>query len=126
MIDPDDVVSPELTYAWRALLRTGGTAPVRAIADSIGWSRQHLARRFGTEFGLSPKLAARVIRFSKARRMLASTPAFITLAQVAAACGYYDQAHLDRDFAELACCSPSEWMAAEQVPFVQDAEPVRA
>lgn len=126
MVDPGDVVSPELSHAWRALLRSGGASPVCAIAESIGWSRQHLARRFGAEFGLSPKLAARVIRFSKARRMLESTPSFITLAQVAAACGYYDQAHLDRDFAELAGCSPSEWMAAEQVPFVQDAEPVRA
>jgi AraC-like DNA-binding protein len=126
MVDPGDVVSPELSHAWRALLRSGGASPVRAIAESIGWSRQHLARRFGAEFGLSPKLAARVIRFSKAQRMLESTPSFITLAQVAAACGYYDQAHLDRDFAELAGCSPSEWMAAEQVPFVQDAEPVQA
>ncbi|HEX6335392.1 MAG TPA: helix-turn-helix domain-containing protein [Jiangellaceae bacterium] len=126
MVDPDDVVSPELTHAWRALLRTGGTAPVTAIAESIGWSRQHLARRFGSEFGLGPKVAARVIRFSKARRMLVSTPSFVTLAQVAAACGYYDQAHLDRDFAELAGCSPSAWMATEQVPFVQDAEPTIA
>ena len=125
IVDLDHVVSSELSHAWRSLLRTGGAVPVSAIAESIGWSRQHLARRFGTEFGLSPKLAARVIRFSKARRMLASTPSFITLAQVAAACGYYDQAHLDRDFTELAGCSPSAWMAAEQVPFVQDAEPVR-
>ena len=126
MVNPDDVASPELSHAWRTLLGTCGNAPVSAVAESIGWSRQHLARRFGTEFGLSPKLAARVIRFSKARQMLASTPSFITLAQVAAACGYYDQAHLDRDFTELAGCSPSAWMAAEQVPFVQDAEPAFA
>ncbi len=125
LVDPDDAVSPELSYAWRALVHTGGTAPVSAIADKIGWTRQHLARRFGTEFGLSPKTAARVIRFSKARRMLESTPSFVTLAQVAAACGYYDQAHLDRDFAELAGCSPSAWLAAEQVPFVQDDEPAQ-
>jgi AraC-like DNA-binding protein len=125
MLDPDDVVPSELSHAWRALLRSGGAAPVRALAESLGWSRQHLARRFGFEFGLSPKVAARVIRFSKARRMLVSTPPYITLAQAAATCGYYDQAHLDRDFAEFAGCSPSEWMAAEQVPFVQDADPTR-
>lgn len=126
IVDPDDVVLPELGHAWRALLRTGGAAPVSVIAESIGWSRQHLTRRFSNEFGLGPKLAARVIRFTKARRMLQSAPSFVTLAQVAGACGYYDQAHLDRDFAELAGCSPSEWMAAEQVPFVQDVESMLA
>ncbi|MFI9509148.1 helix-turn-helix domain-containing protein [Nocardia sp. NPDC052566] len=115
----DRIVTPELTWAWRALAETDGTATITALADEIGWSRQHLGRRFSAEFGLSPKLAARIARFEKANRMLGNTPSFVTIAQVAAACGYYDQAHLNRDFAELAGCSPTTWLAQE-VPSVQD------
>ncbi|MFC9438431.1 helix-turn-helix domain-containing protein [Nocardia sp. NPDC057030] len=118
---PDRVVAPELTWAWRALVDSGGTVPIGALVEEIGWSRQHLARRFGTEFGLGPKLAARITRFERARRMLERTPSFITIAQVAASCGYYDQAHLNRDFAELAGTSPTVWLS-EEIPSVQDTE----
>ena len=35
------------------------------------------------------------------------------LAGLAADCGYYDQAHLAREFRELAGCPPSAWLAEE-------------
>jgi len=116
----DIVVAPELAHAWHTLVRSGGTAGISGLASGVGWSRQHLARRFADEFGLGPKLAARVVRFERARNMLQATPSFVTIAQVAAACGYYDQAHLNRDFAALAGCTPTEWSAAEQLPSFQD------
>ncbi|MEU8901101.1 helix-turn-helix domain-containing protein [Nocardia sp. NPDC048505] len=116
---PDRLVVPELAWAWRAVVDSGGTTGIGALSTEIGWSRQHLARKFGAEFGLSPKLAARVTRFERARRMLERTPSFVTIAQVAATCGYYDQAHLNRDFAELAGCSPTTWLS-EEIPSVQD------
>ena len=122
LADHDLVVPPELRHAWQALLQSAGTVPISAVAGRVGWSRQHLARRFGEEFGLGPKLAARVVRFERARRMLQATPSFVTVAQVAAACGYYDQAHLDRNFSELAGCSPSAWLA-EELPSFQDDGP---
>jgi len=118
--DRDLAVAPELQGAWHALVRSGGAEPIGALAAQLGWSRQHLARRFRDEFGFGPKLAARVVRFERVRHMLQSTPSFVTIAQVAAACGYYDQAHLDRDFAELAGCSPTDWLAAELPSFQDD------
>jgi len=121
LADREHVVAPELRSAWHALVRSGGTYPIGRLAATVGWSRQHLARRFRGEFGFGPKLAARVVRFERARHMLQATPSFVTIAQVAAACGYYDQAHLDRDFAELAGCTPTAWLAEELPTFQDDA-----
>jgi transcriptional regulator GlxA family with amidase domain len=112
-------VAPELGHAWRALVRSGGTAAIGDLAATVGWSRQHLARRFGDEFGLGPKLAARVVRFERATSMLKAIPPYVTIARVAAACGYYDQAHLNRDFNELAGCPPTTWLT-EELPSIQD------
>lgn len=119
LLVPERTVAPELAWAWRAVVDSDGAVAVGRLAERIGWSRQHLTRRFGGEFGLSPKLAARIARFERAKRMLSHTPSFVSLAQVAAVCGYYDQPHLNRDFAELAGCSPTTWLA-EELPSVQD------
>ncbi len=76
----------------------------------MGWSPRHLQTRFRAETGLTPKAALRVTRFDRARRRLRPwTP----LAQTAAESGYYDQAHLARDFRDLAGCSASHWLATE-------------
>lgn len=114
----DDRVAEELAHTWRALVASGGTVPISELATATGWTRQHLARRFRDEFGLGPKLAGRIIRLERARRMLQGSPPFVTITQVAAACGYFDHAHLNRDFAELAGCTPSE-LLAEQLPSFQ-------
>jgi AraC-like DNA-binding protein len=110
--------APELAGAWDLLVGSGGTAAVADVAGRVGWSRRHLAHRFTDEFGLSPKLAARVVRFERATTLLRS-PGRPSLAEVAAVCRYYDQPHLNRDFVELAGCPPGEWLAAE-LPSVQD------
>jgi transcriptional regulator GlxA family with amidase domain len=112
-------VATELRVAWRVLVRSGGAASVAEVARSVGWSRQHLTRRFGEELGMRPKLAARVLRFERASRLLRAGSGAATIAEVAAACGYFDQSHLDRDFTELAGCAPTVWLAGE-VPSVQD------
>jgi transcriptional regulator GlxA family with amidase domain len=93
-----------------------GAISIGELADETGWSARHLQGRFQTEIGLSPKLAARVIRFDRARRLLQSrvaAGATTDLAGVAAAAGYFDQAHLDRDFRAFAGCSPTGWLDAE-------------
>ena len=105
-------VAPELVHAWRLIRSSRGTVAISTVATEIGWSARYLSRRFVTDIGLPPKLVARVVRFDHARRLAASTGG--TLADVAAATGYADQAHLARDFRDLAGCSPSAWLAAER------------
>lgn len=108
----DETTAVDLTHCWQALVRSGGRLSVGDLAERTGWSRQHLRRRFHDEFGLSPKLAARVVRFERAQHLLQSAPPFVSIAQIAAVCGYYDQAHLHRDVMALAGCTPTE-LAAE-------------
>jgi AraC-like DNA-binding protein len=103
---------PEVDFAWGLLLRSGGTVPVSELAERTGWSTRHLANRFREEIGLTPKAAARVIRFGRARRrLIVAGPG--RLADVAAECGYFDQAHLAREFRALAGCPPTQWLAEE-------------
>jgi AraC-like DNA-binding protein len=109
------LVVPEVRYAWRALLRAGGQVSVAGLAAAAGWSDRHLRSRFLLDVGLAPKAAARVIRFDRARRLLVARDqaGTVSLAGLAADAGYYDQAHLDREFAALAGLPPTAWLAAE-------------
>lgn len=91
---------------------------VATVAAEVGLSRRHLATLVREETGLGPKEYQRVARFESTRALLGRRP----LADVAAACGYADQAHLAREWAELAGCSPSTWVR-EEFPFLQDAGP---
>lgn len=112
---------PELARAWRCLTAGHGTARISAVAGEVGWSRRHLGARFAAEYGLTPKEAARIMRFERSR-LLVQRPDRPSLADVAAACGYYDQAHLAREWNAIIGRPPSAWLAGEQLPFVQDDE----
>jgi AraC-like DNA-binding protein len=119
--DRDRVRAPrrEVEHVWSRLAATNGATSVAGLAREVGWSRRHLSGVFTREFGLAPKLMARVMRFESAVALLRrATPP--PLAEVAATCGFADQAHLTRDWHELAGASPSAWAAAEHFPFVQD------
>jgi AraC-like DNA-binding protein len=123
----DQAISREVARAWRVLLATGGTAAVPELASEAGWSSRQLGTRFRTEIGLTPKEAGRVVRFDRARRLLQRRVAACgppDLAALAAACGYYDQAHLAREFRALAGLPPSRWIA-EEFRNVQGTDPPR-
>lgn len=102
---------PVVATAWNQLRRSGGTLAVEQLASDSGCSQRYLAKVFRAELGLTPKVAARVIRFDIARRRLLRGG--LAVAETAAAAGYYDQAHLDRDFRQFAGCSPTRWLATE-------------
>jgi AraC-like DNA-binding protein len=109
-------VAPEVSWAWRELLREGGAIRVSELAAGTGWSERHLTGRFRAEIGLAPKAAARVIRFDRARKLLVrklTAGGDYLLADLAADGGYFDQAHLAREFRALAGCPPSQWLAEE-------------
>ncbi|MCH1867019.1 AraC family transcriptional regulator [Nocardioides sp. CFH 31398] len=98
-----------------ALLTRG--VPVAAVAEDVGFSRRRLQDLVRAEVGVTPKEFARLARFERSRRLVRpGTP----LAEVAARCGYADQAHLAREWRALAGLPPSRWLEQE-FPNVQAA-----
>jgi AraC-like DNA-binding protein len=89
-------------------LATGRTG-VSAVAGTLSMSRKHLDHLFSRHIGLSPKVYARLHRFERVLRDLAA-PTPPPLAAVAHEHGYYDQAHLNRDFLAFARVTPTEYL----------------
>jgi AraC-like DNA-binding protein len=102
--------SPEVAWAWQRLRATHGRARVRGLADELGWSQRRLIARFREQVGMPPKAIGRILRFDRAARLLRNVEA-PRLAEVAFDCGYYDQAHLNRDFRDFAGTTPARYLA---------------
>ena len=69
---PGPALAGPVAGAWQRLLTAGGRLRVDKLAADTGVGERHLRNRFRAEIGLTPKAAARVIRFDLARRRLAS------------------------------------------------------
>jgi AraC-like DNA-binding protein len=111
--------SPLVAHVWRQLAASHGRRSVENLAQDTGRSRQHMADRFRAELGITPKTAARIFRFERACALINNLRQ--PLADVAAACGYADQAHMTRDWNAFTGTSPKVWIANE-LPFLQDYE----
>ncbi|MBV6729660.1 helix-turn-helix transcriptional regulator [Nocardioides daeguensis] len=110
----DAAPAPQAAVAHALALLTSGRQ-VAEVAAAVGYSRRRLGTLVRAECGLAPKAFQRVARLETARQLLGRR----SLAEVAAVCGYADQAHLTREWTALAGCTPRTWLR-EEFPFVQD------
>jgi AraC-like DNA-binding protein len=104
--------APGVAWAWRRLVETDGQVAIGDLADELGWSRKRIVARFREEVGLSPKAAARILRFERTRRTIerSQTPDW---AQIAFECGYYDQSHLINEFRAVTDRTPETFFQDE-------------
>jgi AraC-like DNA-binding protein len=102
---------PAIVSAYRELAFCHGDIRIAAVARRLGWSRKHLSQRFQDEVGIPPKALARLFRFNRLLA-LASKGADPDWAGLAAECGFADQSHLTREFADLGGTTPARWLAA--------------
>jgi AraC-like DNA-binding protein len=97
---------PEVDDAVQMIVTSGGRISMASLSARANVSRRHLQRLFLAHVGLSPKTLARIVRVQHAATRLRAGAA---LADVAVACGYYDQAHMALDFRAVAQESPGAW-----------------
>ncbi|TGT81846.1 MULTISPECIES: AraC family transcriptional regulator [unclassified Mesorhizobium] len=95
----------EIAWAYDRIITSGGRTRIASLAEQLGWSRKHLADKFSDATGIGPKTLSRIVRFNRALRLSSEPTA--DWADVAADCGYADQAHLVREFRELAGETPT-------------------
>lgn len=98
--DADDAL---LCAAVTAVRRARGALSIAALGESLGVGARRLERLFRARVGVTPKAFARITRFYAAYESLRAgrDPLGAALAH-----GYFDQAHLNRDFRALAGAPP--------------------
>ncbi len=100
-------VRGEVRHAIAAIERSQGRVAIRDLVRESGFSHRYFSRRFQEDVGLAPKAFARIVRFVATVENL-RRPRPASWADVAVDRGYFDQAHLVRDFRELAGVTPTE------------------
>ena len=87
------------------LVKMNGNIPMESIASMACLSLRQFERVSKERIGVSPKLFARLVRFSSAYRLREAFPQY-TWTRIAYDSGYYDQMHMIRDFKEFAGVVP--------------------
>jgi AraC-like DNA-binding protein len=105
-------VPADLQAAVARIMARGGRVDVSRLADSLGVTRQHLARRFAAHVGVSPKTFCRVVRLWEVLRSAGGGR--VNWASLAADLGYSDQSHLVTEFRSLTGLTPSRWVASRR------------
>jgi AraC-like DNA-binding protein len=93
--------------AAQCLFAEAGAPGLGTLARDSNMSYRHFERRFISEFGMTPKKFARIARFQRALDAGAARPDK-TWCEIAHEFGYYDQAHMARDFISLGGATPKQ------------------
>ncbi len=110
-IDTDALQSVD--QALSIIATNHGAIAIEALATRVGVTRRHLERQFREFVGLRVKHVARISRIHSALDMLQQQP-LMSGAEIAAACGYSDQAHMIRECRELTGQTPRRLKSTER------------
>jgi AraC-like DNA-binding protein len=102
-LEPDKTIAAALStlHSWPVI-------PLRELASRLGVTHKGMIARFDCRVGLTPKQTSRIFRFRASLNAAfnASSPDWSDLA---AACGYYDQAHMIHEFQYFAGMTPAAY-----------------
>jgi len=106
--------------AVRQIVWARGACDLAQLARRLGIGSRRLERRFQRGVGMPPKLFCRIQRFQHVFQVIEDgCPNWVN---AAVECGYYDQAHLIRDFRDFSGKAPSVLLADADLAkhFVRD------
>jgi AraC-like DNA-binding protein len=95
------------------MFATGNGVLVRDVARELALPQRRFIQLFSSHVGLTPKIFCRIQRFQRAR-VWAEKLETLDWAELALACGYFDQSHLINDFQEFAGSTPGTYSLQQQ------------
>jgi AraC-like DNA-binding protein len=100
---------PAVSYALREFQGVPQDRTIAEVTKHTGLCARWFIESFRTQVGLTPKLYCRMRRFRAALTIIGqqSQPDW---ADLACACGYFDQAHFIRDFRDFSGLSPTSYL----------------
>jgi len=96
-----------------AFVRHDHAGNLRQWARAQGFAPETLSRGFGRAFGVTPARYRHEVRTQRAIGLLTDT--CLSLAEIAADCGFADQPHLTRAITQVTGCPPGQWRRS--IPF---------
>ena len=113
------VRSPAIRHALRWFTAEPAMTSIDNVAGELGVSHKHLIQRFRDEVGLTPKRFCRIRRFRSVLRTIQNQNT-VDWADIACACGYFDQAHFIREFRDFSGLNPSAYLTqrGESIGYV--------
>jgi len=101
---------PAVLHALRCIDGAPQLQTIARLTERLGLSPKRFIQLFGQQVGLTPKVYCRVKRFQRAIQSVQRQQR-VDWAGVAAACGYYDQAHFIRDFRAFSGLNPGAYLS---------------
>jgi AraC-like DNA-binding protein len=100
---------PAFAFALKEFQDVRQPHTVAEVTKHLGFSPRRFIQTFTDEVGLTPKLFCRIHRFQEVLRLIDKNQRF-DWANVALACGYYDQAHFIHDFRAFSGLNPTTYL----------------
>jgi len=101
---------PAVAFALKELQQPGNHRTIASLTEQVGLSPRRFIQVFSEQVGLTPKLYCRVMRFQEVLGQI-SKESQVDWAALAAAVGYFDQAHFIHDFRAFSGINPSTYLA---------------
>lgn len=99
---------PQAEAALAFLIQSGGAVDSRELADMFSTTTKSLERQFSTLIGKTPKQFGKIVRFKNVLKNFYSGKD-TSLISLAHSKGYFDQAHLIKDFREFTGHTPKDF-----------------
>lgn len=100
-------------YILNNIMQTAGKIKINELAETTGYSVRYINKIFSQEFGLSPKVFCKLMRFQYLLSTLNELDKDMfesNLAQISMELGYYDQSHMIKDFYEFTNTTPKMYI----------------
>ena len=114
VISSQSLIEDETEYALSLIKQASGKCSVKEISERVGWSRQHLTRKFLKHTGLTPKFYSQVVRVNSLIHRYNSS-AKHSWGYLAQTCGYYDQSHMINEFKNITGVTPQIFLNNSQM-----------